>query len=179
MGPVFDFAISRRMLDSGQDMLYLVLRQKLSESTLIFPVVIHLVGKELRAMIGDYLLIFRISPKSSSAFLTRWMLFSVVVAAKSPPARMNLELSSRTTQNSLPLNRLACQSRWTAVRLCFRSNLIQRFLRFFFCFSSLAKPFSRRTWWIALCDMCLPYLCSIIFSMILAPEFCSLWIFQN
>ena len=42
--------------------------------------------------------------------------------------------------------------------------------------SSIAKPLSRRTWWMALCGICRPYLRSIIFSRRLAPEFCSLWI---
>jgi hypothetical protein len=44
------------------------------------------------------------------------------------------------------------------VRLCFRSYLIQGFLRFFFFLFSIAKPFLRRTWWMALCGICLPYL---------------------
>ena len=57
------------------------------------------------------------------------MLASAVAPENSPPERINRELSSRITQTSLPLNRLVCQSRWTAVRLCFRSYLINGFLR--------------------------------------------------
>jgi len=79
MVPFFDFAIGLRMLDSGQHMLNRIFRQEFVESTLIFPIFIRLVGKELFAMISDY----------------------------------------------------------------------------------LSDP---RTWWIASCDMCLPYLCSIICS---------------
>src|SRR5512137_1190091 len=55
MEPFFDFAIGLRMLDSGQDMLYMVFRQELTESTLSLTIFILFVGKELRAMIRDYL----------------------------------------------------------------------------------------------------------------------------
>ena len=55
MVPFFDFAISLRMLDSGQDMLDLIFCQELAESTFRIPIFVRLVGKELRAMIGDNL----------------------------------------------------------------------------------------------------------------------------
>ena len=55
MVPFFDFAIGLRMFDSGQDMLNLIFHQELVESTLRFPILVCLVGKELCAMIGDYL----------------------------------------------------------------------------------------------------------------------------
>jgi len=45
MEPFFDFAIGLRMLDSREDMFYLVLSQELSKSILMFPVFISLVGK--------------------------------------------------------------------------------------------------------------------------------------
>ena len=55
MVPFFDFSICLRVLDAGQDVFDLVLRQELAESTLRFPILVCLVGKKLRAMIGDHL----------------------------------------------------------------------------------------------------------------------------
>ena len=52
MVPFFDFAIGLRMLNSGQDMFDLILRQELAESAFWISIFIRLVGKELRAMIG-------------------------------------------------------------------------------------------------------------------------------
>ncbi len=40
------------MLDSGKDILNLIFRQKLAESTFRISIFVRLVGKELRAMIG-------------------------------------------------------------------------------------------------------------------------------
>ena len=78
------------------------------------------------------------------------MLFSAVAASNSFPARIHLELSSRTTQSSLPLILEVCQSRCTAVKLCSRSYLIQAFRRFFDLLFLFAKTCSRRTLWILL-----------------------------
>ena len=104
------------------------------------------------------------------------MLFSAVASSNSLPARMHLELSSRTTQSSLPLILQLCQSRCTAVKLCSRSYLIQAFLRFFLFLLSFAKPCSRRTLWILLWGIWIPCSNSMIFSRRLAPNFCFLWV---
>jgi len=55
MVPFFDFSIGLRVLYAGQDVFNPVLRQELAESTLRFTILVSLVGKKLRAMIGDYL----------------------------------------------------------------------------------------------------------------------------
>ena len=47
MEPFFDFAIGLRMLDSRQDMFYLVLSQELPKSAFRFPVFVRFVGKKL------------------------------------------------------------------------------------------------------------------------------------
>jgi hypothetical protein len=43
----FDFSICLRVLDTGQDMLNLVVRQELAESAFRFSILVRFVGKKL------------------------------------------------------------------------------------------------------------------------------------
>jgi hypothetical protein len=113
---IFDFAICLRVLNPGHDMPNSRFIEKGFEAALAISIAILFIGIELASMIGYDLLNRSYGPEPYQHFLNQVLLVCAVAASNSPPARMYLELSSRTIHTSFPLIVLVCgvnPSEWT------------------------------------------------------------------